>query len=173
MDERLRELSEEFSANSESRLRQVARQHSLKPSKAELKAALAPRAHANELFAPPPRSLGKSAAERPGARLQADLIDFSKNGTDPTHKYGLLVSDVYSRMAYTKPLDSKSSQEVTEASNEIVGDIPGAAGGRTATLTTDAGGEFAGADSVKGIVHRVKGEGDRNAIILLGLRISF
>jgi hypothetical protein len=36
-----------------------------------------------------------------------------------------------------------------------------------ATLTTDAGGEFAGADSVKGIVHRVKGEGDRNAIAVV------
>ena len=106
MGERLRALSEQFSANSENRLRQVARQHGLKPSKEELKAALAPRAHANELFAPPPRSLGKSAAERPGARLQADLIDFSKNGTDPTHHYGLLVSDVYSRMAYTKPLET-------------------------------------------------------------------
>ena len=166
MDERLRELSEEFSANSENRLRQVARQHNLKPSKAELKAALAPRAHANELFAPPPRSLGKSAAERPGSRLQADLIDFSKNGTDPTHKYGLLVSDVYSRMAYTKPLETKGSEEVTEALNEIVGDIPGTAG-RKVTLTTDAGGEFAGADSVKGIIHRVTGEGDRNAIAVV------
>ena len=166
MDERLRELSEEFSANSESRLRQVARQHSLKPSRAELKAALAPRAHANELFAPPPRSLGKSAAERPGSRLQADLIDFSKNGTDPTHKYGLLVSDVYSRMAYTKPLETKGSEEVTEALNEIVGDIPGTAG-RKVMLTPDAGGEFSQVDSVKGLIHRVKGEGDRNAIAVV------
>ena len=166
MDERLRDLSEEFSANSESRLRQVARQHNLKPSRAELKAALAPRAHANELFAPPPRSLGKSAAERPGSRLQADLIDFSKNGTDPTHKYGLLVSDVYSRMAYTKPLETKGSEEVTEALNEIVGDIPEAAG-RKVTLTTDAGGEFSQVDSVKGLIHKVKGEGDRNAIAVV------
>ena len=166
MDERLRSLSEQFSANSENRLRLVAKQHGLKASKAELQQALGPRAHANELFAPPPRSLGKSAAERPGARLQADLIDFSKN-TDSTHKYGLLVSDVYSRMAYTKPLETKSSQEVTEALNEVVADIPGTAGGRMATLTTDAGGEFAGADSVKGIIHRVKGEGDRNAIAVV------
>ena len=146
MDERLRSLSEQFSANSENRLRLVAKQHGLKASKAELQQALGPRAHANELFAPPPRSLGKSAAERPGARLQADLIDFSKN-TDSTHKYGLLVSDVYSRMAYTKPLETKSSQEVTEALNEVVADIPGTAGGRMATLTTDAGGEFAGSST--------------------------
>jgi hypothetical protein len=85
MDAHLRRLSEEFVANSENRLLQVAKQHGLKPSRQELKAALAPRAHANELFAPPPRSVGKSAAEAPGARLQADLIDFSKNGTDSTH----------------------------------------------------------------------------------------
>ena len=94
MDAHLRRLSEEFVANSANRLLQVAKQHGLKPSKAELQAALAPRAHANELFAPPPRSVGKSAAEAPGARLQADLIDSSKNGTDSTHHYGLLVSDV-------------------------------------------------------------------------------
>ena len=130
MDAHLRRLSEEFVANSENRLLQVAKQHGLKPSKAELKAALAPRAHANELFAPPPRSVGKSAAEGPGSRLQADLIDFSKNGTDPVHHYGLLVSDVYSRMTYTKPLETKSSEEVTHALNEIMGEVPTHGGGK-------------------------------------------
>ena len=166
MDERLRALSQQFSANSENRLRQVAKQHDLKPSKAELQKALGPRALANELFAPPPRSLGKSAAERPGSRLQADLIDFSKNGTDATHNYGLLVSDVYSRMAYAKPLETKSSEEVTQALNEIVSDIPGTRG-RGVTMTTDAGGEFSQVDSVKGLIHRVKGEGDRQAIAVV------
>lgn len=162
MDEQLRGLSEEFVANSQSRLRQVAHQHGLRPSKAELQAALAPRASAHQLFAPPPRSNGKSAAERPGSRLQSDLIDFSKNGTDGQHHYGLLLSDVYSRMAYTKPLEGKTTAEVTAGLRELVKKVPG--GGHNAALSTDAGGEFAGAGEIPGLLHRVKKEGDRNAI---------
>ena len=34
---------------------------------------------ARQVLAPKPRSLGKSAAEGPNDRLQADLIDFSQN----------------------------------------------------------------------------------------------
>jgi hypothetical protein len=98
--------------------------------------------------------------------LQADLIDFSKNGTDSTHHYGLLVSDVYSRMAYTKPLESKGSEEVTHAMNEIMSEVPNR-GGRKALMTTDSGGEFAGVDSVKGLAHQTKAVGDRNAIAVV------
>ena len=34
---------------------------------------------ARQVLAPKPRSLGKSAAEGPNDRLQADLVDFSQN----------------------------------------------------------------------------------------------
>ena len=46
--------------------------------------------------APRPRALGKSAAEGPNDRLQADLIDFSQNTWGKT-RYGLVVMDVFTR----------------------------------------------------------------------------
>ena len=45
-----------------------------------------------QVQAPRPRALGKSAAEGPNDRLQADLIDFSQNTRGKT-KYGLVVMD--------------------------------------------------------------------------------
>jgi hypothetical protein len=51
-----------------------------------------------QLFAPKPRSLGKSAAEGPNPRLQADLIDFSQNTKSKDgNKYALQISDIYTR----------------------------------------------------------------------------
>ena len=49
-----------------------------------------------QVQAPRPRVLGKSAAEGPNDRLQADLIDFSQNTRGKT-KYGLVVMDVFTR----------------------------------------------------------------------------
>ena len=51
-----------------------------------------------QVQAPRPRALGKSAAEGPNDRLQADLIDFSQNTRGKT-KYGLVVMDVFTREA--------------------------------------------------------------------------
>ena len=44
--------------------------------------------------APRPCALGKSAAEGPNDRLQADLINFSQNTRGKT-KYGLAAMDVF------------------------------------------------------------------------------
>ena len=51
-----------------------------------------------QVQAPRPRALGKSAAEGPNDRLQADLIDFSQNTRGKT-RYGLVVMDVFTREA--------------------------------------------------------------------------
>ena len=51
-----------------------------------------------QVQAPRPRALGKSAAEGPNDRLQANLIDFSQNTRGKT-KYGLVVMDVFTREA--------------------------------------------------------------------------
>ena len=51
---------------------------------------------ARQILAPKPRSLGKSAAEGPNDRLQADLVDFSQN-TRGRNKYRLVVQDVFTR----------------------------------------------------------------------------
>ena len=55
-----------------------------------------------QVQAPRPRALGKSAAEGPNDRLQADLIDFSQNTRGKT-KYGLVVMDVFTREAARTP----------------------------------------------------------------------
>ena len=70
-------------------------------------------------LAPKPRSLGKSAAEGPNDRLQADLIDFSVN-TRGANKYGLIVSDVFTREAVTKALPDKKTETVSAAAREII-----------------------------------------------------
>ena len=59
--------------------------------------------------APRPRALGKSAAEGPNDRLQADLIDFSQNTRGKT-RYGLVVMDVFTREAAVEPLQNKNAE---------------------------------------------------------------
>ena len=66
------------------------------------------------MLAPKPRSLGKSAAEGPNDRLQADLVDFSQN-TRGRNRYGLVVTDVFTREVATKALPDKRAETVTQA----------------------------------------------------------
>ena len=66
------------------------------------KAALETQA-SKQVLAPRYGSTGKSAAERPNERLQADLIDFSQN-TRTKQKYVLKVQNVYTREVRAKAL---------------------------------------------------------------------
>ena len=77
---------------------------------------------ARQVLAPKPRSLGKSAAEGPNDRLQADLVDFSQN-TRGRNKYGLVVQDVFTREIATKALPDKRAETVTRAAAEIIPDL--------------------------------------------------
>ena len=49
-----------------------------------------------QVLAPAYRSTGKSAAEGPNERLQADLIDMSQN-TRTKERFALMINDVYTR----------------------------------------------------------------------------
>ncbi len=75
---RLRELAQENFVNSASKLVQLARRKGI-PATSELARLALTKEVGKQIIAPPPRSVGQSAAEQPGSRLQADLIDFSKN----------------------------------------------------------------------------------------------
>ncbi len=75
---RLRELARENFVNSASKLVQLARRKGV-PATSELARLALTKEVGKQIIAPPPRSVGQSAAEQPGSRLQADLIDFSKN----------------------------------------------------------------------------------------------
>ena len=109
-----RELAAEFNARDPRKLYQIARRDH--PERRDLTAARARAALrtdvARQVLAPKPRSLGKSAAEGPNDRLQADLVDFSQN-TRGRNRYGLVVTDVFTREVATKPLPDKRAETVT------------------------------------------------------------
>ena len=108
----LKELADEYSIRDPRKLYQLARSQGVgQVTQAQATAAL--RADVGrQLFGPKPRSLGKSAAEGPNTRLQADLIDFSQNikrGKDG-NRFALLISDVYTREVAGEPLKSNKTR---------------------------------------------------------------
>ena len=116
-----------------------------------------------QVQAPRPRALGKSAAEGPNDRLQADLIDFSQNTRGKT-KYGLVVMDVFTREAAVEPLQNKNAETVGRATRRAARELTGDDG--NFVVTTDLGNEFATLDRElpADAVHRTKRPKDRNAI---------
>ena len=96
---------------------------------------------ARQALAPKPRSLGKSAAEGPNDWLQADLVDFSQN-TRYRDRYGLVVTDVFTREVATKALPDKRAETVTQAAADIIPELVEEEGNYV--VTTDMGNEFQG-----------------------------
>ena len=161
----LRELSRQFEARSPAKLLAVARRHHIPATSNDIKEALAPEI-GRQLFAPKPRSQGQSAAEGPGERLQADLIDLSTNAKAKAgeHKYAAVVTDVFSRKTWTEALRYKDAGNVNTAIRNILAKVPG--GGKNTIVTTDQGNEFKKLDShVLGMhsVHRDTEVSDKNA----------
>jgi len=172
--EALRELSERFEARSAQKLLQVARRQGVAATLENARQAVAPDV-GRQLFAPKPRSLGKSAAEGPGERLQADLIDLSNNAgaSRGAHRYALVVSDVWSRKAWTEALRYKDGSSVNRAMQRVMAEVPGH--GQNAVLTTDQGNEWKGIGDYalpQGTVHREKEVQDRNAIAVVDRTIQ-
>ena len=119
-----------------------------------------------QVQAPRPRALGKSAAEGPNDRLQADLIDFSQNTRGKT-KYGLVVMDVFTREAAVEPLQNKNAETVGRATKRAARELTGDDG--NFVVTTDLGNKFATLDRElpAEAVHRTKRPEDRNAIAVV------
>ena len=110
--------------------------------------------------APRPRALGKSAAEGPNDRLQADLIDFSQNTRRKTR--GLVVMDVFTREAAVEALQNKNAETVGRATKRAARELTRDDG--NFVVTTDLGNEFATLDrELPEAVHRTKRPEDRNA----------
>ena len=126
---------------------------------------------ARQVLAPKPRSLGKSAAEGPNDRLQADLIDFSQN-TRSAKKYGLVVTDVFTREAVTRALPNKNAETVARAAAEAIPELVQDEGNYV--VTTDEGNEFRTleANLPQGAVHRQKRPEDRNATAVVDRTIQ-
>ena len=168
-----RGLAEEYNARDPRKLHQLARRDH--PERRDLTAARARQALrgdvARQVLAPKPRSLGKSAAEGPNDRLQADLVDFSQN-TRGRNKYGLAVTDVFPREVATKALPDKQAETVTQAAAEIIPKLVEEEGNYV--VTTDLGNEFQGLEEAlpEPAVHRHKRPEDRNALAVVDRAIQ-
>ena len=108
--EALRDLADDFNVRDPRKLYRLAQQRDLDVTQAMAFEALKADV-GRQVQAPRPRALGKSAAEGPNDRLQADLIDFSQNTRGKT-KYGLVVMDVFTREAAVEPLQNKNAETV-------------------------------------------------------------
>ena len=149
----LEQLARDFNVPDPRKLQQIARREF--PDRRDLtteRARTTLRSDvARQALAPKPRSLGKSAAEGP----QADLVDFSQNTRGP-NRYGLVVTDVFTREVATKALPNKQSGTVTQAAAEIIPELVREEGNYVAT--TDQGNEFRGLEGAlpEPAVHREK-----------------
>ena len=140
----LEQLARDFNVRDPRKLQQIARREF--PDRRDLtaeRARTALRSDVARQVLPKPRSLGKSAAEGPDQRLQADLVDFSQNTRGP-NRYGLVVTDVFTREVATKALPNKQSGTVTQAAAEIIPELVQEEG--NFVVTTDQGNEFRGLD---------------------------
>ena len=157
--------ADDFNARDPRKLYQLARQRDLDVTQAMAFEALKADV-GRQVQAPRPRALGKSAAEGPNDRLQADLIDFSQNTRGKT-KYGLVVMDVFTREAAVEPLQNKNAETVGRATKRAARELTGDDG--NFVVTTDLGNEFATLDRElpAEAVHRTKRPEDRNAIAVV------
>lgn len=166
--EALRALADELNIRTADKLHRAAQARGLGTTRAQAGAALSTDA-AKQVLAPKVRPQGKSTAEEPNFRLQADLIDFSQNtraDRNQGHKYAVQLTDVYTRQTHTKAVPNKTPGVVGPALQDLVENAAGPPA-HGYVVTTDEGGEFSRLHLPNGGVHRVKQAGDTNAMGVL------
>ena len=72
-----------------------------------------------QVLAPAYRSTGRSAAEGPNERIQADLIDMSQN-TRTKERFALQLVDVYTRETRAQPLMNKQPATINAAMRSLM-----------------------------------------------------
>ena len=137
--EQLSNLAKRLKIRSPAKLLQAAR-GKIQGASLELAKAALEFETSKQVLAPKYRSTGKSAAEGPNERLQADLLDFSQN-TKTKQRFALMVQDVYTREVRAKSLPNKTPQVVNEAAQELIPDLVGS-GKQDYSITTDKGREW-------------------------------
>ena len=92
---KLRQLAHQNFVTSPAELRRFARARGFVPTANEVKEALKTNV-ALQVLKPKAKFASVSAAERPGARIQADLAYFlpTPQNPNPKHKYALVATDV-------------------------------------------------------------------------------
>ena len=143
----LEQLARDFNVRDPRKLQQIARREF--PDRRDLTAESARTALrsdvARQVLAPKPRSLGKSAAEGPELRLQADLVDFSSEHAGPQQV----------RAGGDGRLRRAAQQAVGHGDAGAAEIIP-----ELAMVTTDQGNEFRGLEGAlpERAVHREAAE---------------
>ena len=166
--EALKLLADELNIRNPRTLVAAARRREFRDVTEELAREALRKDVARQVFAPKPRSIGKSAAEGPNQRLQADLIDLSKNArSESGAKYALLLTDVFTREVAAAPLKTKAPSEVNPALEGALGSLLDDKA--DFQLTVDAGREWAQAEEAIGeeAVLRQKDPRDRNAMAVV------
>ena len=163
--EALKALAEEYNIRSPAKLRQQSALEGVGVTTREAQEALKNDV-ARQVFAPKPRSLGKSAAEGPNdRRLQFDLIDFSNNTSKKNpYRFALTGIDVYTREMAAVPIKTKGAQEVNTAFKKAVKELVDDE--TNYVVSTDQGLEFSrlGEALPPDAVHRTKDLEDKNAL---------
>ena len=138
--EALRDLADDFNVRDPRKLYRLARQRDLDVTQAMAFEALKADV-GRQVQAPRPRALGKSAAEGPNDRLQADLIDFSQNtrGEDEVRPGG--DGRLHPGGPPWEPLQNKNAETVGRATKRAARELTGDDG--NFVVTTDLGNEFA------------------------------
>src|SRR6056297_1560072 len=166
--EALKELADELNIRNPRTLVAAPRRREYRDVTEELARAALRADVARQVLAPKPKSIGKSAAEGPNTRLQADLIDLSKNArAESGAKYALLLTDVFSREVAAAPLKTKAPSEVNPALAGALGSLVDDK--QDFVLTVDAGKEWAQAEEAIGdeAVLKQKRPEDRNAMAVV------
>ena len=88
----LKALSKELLIRSATKLLQAARGRRVPGATLRLATLALEDSVSKQVLAPAYRPTGKSAAEGPIERLQADLIDFSQNTRNAKEKYALMIA---------------------------------------------------------------------------------
>jgi len=99
-----------------------------------------------QILAPAPSGRGHFASSRPGADVQADLIDFSKNTSKRNeHRYAVVGADVFTRKVAIEPVKTKTAATVRGAMRNILRELDADEDDeerRPVLIRTDKGNEF-------------------------------
>lgn len=169
--EKLLKLREDFPGRSPAQLLVAAADRGIDVTKAQLNEFLrdTPVEKAESILHKPMPWKGKSAAEGPQTRFQADLAVYDRPVDG--FKGFLLLVDVFTREAWARPLRDKTAAGTVAAFKDIQKDIWGKESPEGVTLTTDGGLEFTGAFrrhvESEGIIWRQKPPGSTNDIAVL------
>ena len=165
--EGLKILAEDLNVRDARKLYQMAKARDMGVTQEMARRALASDV-ARQVFRQPNRTEGKSAAEQPNDRFQADLVDFSTNAKSSSgNKFIVLVTDTFTRETEGKAVKTKQPGKVGPAVKQALNEL--ADGRRDYVVSTDKGGEFASLDSnlPEEAVHRTKEPEDRNALAVV------